>query len=492
MKSQDTLDSNTINLAYDLAFLLTKNRESAIRVVDWALTRVDLQMTQQDKRRRDASAHRNKVLVNELSVMQRLVLYRSQYFEELTETATDCTATEDDMVSRWIAFLARISYDNSLYSVVARTRILHTYSIQQSHDIYGVVMQDPGRDRDDDHYRRLKCRFHSKLKKRFGGLVETVSLARKEERFKPAARQDDFVGLAKATLRMLTPWGYTAVEIPQNYQTHRGLIPELAFHGGHPDDEAEVECRRVTTVLQPKTFWQLTRSLHLAAPCITLSVPEFSMPKKTKAVAAGSGDEGPQALPPHDRQSLLNRMRTRAIARVGPFQSLSILVDGEERWTSQPSSMPSFHLTADDEFLELCGKAGQSAVPLGVIYLVRDESHRIRGGEYAIELQDGVQVALLLPALEEGPVYVRFSPGKQPDANTSSVWSWLGLQSAPQFGYAFRLGNEVPSERRSSRANSCPSCGGVLMFQRSDKHGTRNIRVYKCDRCPLVGVREET
>ena len=79
--------------------------------------------------------------------------------------------------------------------------------------------------------------------------------------------------------------------VPERFDPEADTLAQLQFTGEHPDDEHPIEMNRLHTLLHPRCFSRLTRSLGLDVPDRRLRVPRF-----TRALA-----EGLHSLPPRDR-----------------------------------------------------------------------------------------------------------------------------------------------------------------------------------------------
>src|SRR5262245_15113814 len=192
---RNPLIEGSIARAYGLAHFIHGDKATALRIATEALSKLEVAATAQDKRlyykptgraaRAGAERFRTKVSVSEPHLLQRLVYVESEPHERQAEQAPNGKSSdEEDMLIHFIKHLARITIRrNSFYVTLGMSRLLHNYSTAETMEMYNVVVQDPGRVRDDYYYRSRKGRLMKELKERFGDRLSVTRGARGEERF---------------------------------------------------------------------------------------------------------------------------------------------------------------------------------------------------------------------------------------------------------------------------------------------------------------------
>jgi hypothetical protein len=301
------------------------------------------------------------------------------------------------MLVHFIKHLVRItSRRNSFYVTLGLSRLLHNYSTSETMEIYNVVVQDPGRVRDDYYYRSRKGVLMKELKERFGDRLSITRGARGEERFQIDDRPGQHAELARECLLAFTPWN-TDCAIPANIDPLSDEIRALSFDGSDPDREHAIEVNRFHTVLHPDCFTRLATSLHFAAPAERLAPPYFSMSKERNRDHDQDPPRRSRRAPKLDEaeldaiQSLLAEQSSRRkTASVG---LLRVIVDGSERARLDPvqGSLARFDVTEKDELIEVRAADGLLLATRLLDYddLSRDNHHR----QSSTTLEDGQELS---------------------------------------------------------------------------------------------------
>ena len=157
-----------INAAFQLAYFIHTDRDVAIRILIDSLEALDLARKNQDKRLyyrlvgfgdSKVPALRTKVSVGEMLLLQRLTLDASDLYERQQEVSeSGRTLTVQDMIIRFVKHLIRITTSlNSFHVTLGVSRVLYAYDCLQATTLYGVVVQDPGRVKEDCYWRARKC-----------------------------------------------------------------------------------------------------------------------------------------------------------------------------------------------------------------------------------------------------------------------------------------------------------------------------------------------
>lgn len=206
--------------AFQLAYFIHGDVEIAKQIAFNAMNKLEVASNAQYKRyyyTPEARNSRNKVSMNDLQLLQRLVYVESESFEKEKEF-TDL-ATEKDLLVYFVKHLIRITLKrNSFYVTLGLSRILHNYGTNEAMEIYNVVVQDPERVHDDYYYRSRKGVLMKELKNRFGAKLEIAQVNRGEQRFQTAGYSEFEAELVKNCLKSFVPWN-TNFEFPEKIQS---------------------------------------------------------------------------------------------------------------------------------------------------------------------------------------------------------------------------------------------------------------------------------
>jgi hypothetical protein len=287
-------------------------------------------------RRREGEASRparTRVIAGDAQLLQRLVYAETEPFERRQERsgAVDSHALQ----VRFVKHLVRITLGrNSFYVALAVSRLLHRYSTAAAMDLYGLLVQDPDRVRDDHYYRSRKKQLLAEVLDRFDGLVSVETGPRGERRLRTAPPDPATAALARECLRRFTPWDTPCV-VPEGLDQWSTDIPELRFDGRDADGEHPVEMRRIHAVLHPPCHARLLRALSLPSPDEHLALPEFQMRNDDGSHGGrrGAGPATPSA-PTAEEEWTRARQRLESEAwrrRDNHARLLVVLADGRER-----------------------------------------------------------------------------------------------------------------------------------------------------------------
>jgi hypothetical protein len=348
--------------AFQLAYFLHRERNTALEIVARALNKLQLAATAQGKRlyyrltgRPDARKARSKVSVGEPHLLQRLVYVESEQYERIREKAAHADQPngarpprQSDLVVFFIKHLVRITTRrNSFYVTLGLSRLLYNYTTSETMDLYNLVIQDPDRVHDDYYYRSRKGLLLKELKDRFGELLEVAKGARGEQRWRPAADSSRYALLARECLHCFTPWE-TPCAVPAALDPLNDTIEQLSFKGRHPDEEHEVEVSRIHAALHPECFDRLTAANGLARPAQKLELPHFFL-------ADGDDDDGDtsRTAPKLSAEELgfindlLAQEATRRKAASAGF--LRVMVDGIQLAQINSRTAEVAHFAVDDQ-----------------------------------------------------------------------------------------------------------------------------------------------
>jgi hypothetical protein len=341
--------------AFELAYFIHGDAEIAKHIAFQAMNKLEVASNAQYKRfyyAPEARKSRNKVSMNDLQLLQRLVYVESEAFEKEKEFTE--TATEKDLLIYFIKHLIRITLKrNSFYVTLGLSRILHNYATAEAMEIYNVVVQDPEKVHDDYYYRSRKGVLMKELKNRFGEKLEVANVNRGEQRFQAVGTSEAESELVKKCLANFIPWN-TACDVPEKFNPHFETISALCFNGKNADDEHKIELNRMHVVLNPETFQKVVNSLSFPLPDEKLEIPKFNMKKKDKNSQNDDDRKNPPTLEGDELKALKAMLDQESNRRKSASCGvLRVVVDGEEQivFDSQKQKFQKFEI--DREFSEL-------------------------------------------------------------------------------------------------------------------------------------------
>lgn len=340
--------------AFELAYFIHGDIEIAKQVAFNAMNKLEVASNAQYKRfyyTPEARNARNKVSMNDLQLLQRLVYVESETFEKEKEFTE--TASEKDLLIYFVKHLIRITLKrNSFYVTLGLSRILHNYGTTEAMEIYNVVVQDPEKVHDDYYYRSRKGVLMKELKNRFGEKLEIAQVNRGEQRFQSAGFSELEAKLVKKCLKSFTPWN-TACDLPEKFNPQFETIKSLAFDGNNADDEHQVELNRMHVLLNPETFQKVVNALSFPLPEEKLEIPKFNMKKKSDD-SQNNDWKNPPSLKEDELKAMSARLDQEAARRkaasCGYFR---VLVDGEEAGVFDSLQNNNYSFEFDREFAEL-------------------------------------------------------------------------------------------------------------------------------------------
>jgi hypothetical protein len=403
---RNALIEESLARAFQLAYFIHGDRETALNIAVEALAKLEVAAAAQDKRlyytptgrAARAERFRTKVSVGEMHLLQRLVYVESEPYERRAEQASNSgSPDEGDMLIYFIKHLVRITTRrNSFYVTLGLGRLLHNYSTAETMEMYNILVQDPGRVRDDYYYRSRKGRLMKELKERFGDRLRVTRGARGEERFHNGDAPGRHAGLARECLQEFTPWN-TICSIPADLDPVAEEIHDLAFDGSDPDREHSIEVNRFHAALHPDCFARLAAGLNFAAPAERLTTPYFSMSKDRNQDHDRKPPRRSRRAPELNEAELnavkgllAERSSRRKTAAAG---LLRIIVDGIERarLDLNRASHVRFETNENDELIEVRSADG---LLVATHLLNQDEAPEADRNELrSIVLESGQQIS---------------------------------------------------------------------------------------------------
>src|SRR5437899_389874 len=114
MSSRIWLNAELVQRCFQMAWFLFPEKETALCILVGALLRLEVSLTRQDRRLKHSVESRNKVLLSEEHVLQRLLFRMSERPEKEQErTGEPWVPRFEDLLVRWFKHGIEISSDNS-------------------------------------------------------------------------------------------------------------------------------------------------------------------------------------------------------------------------------------------------------------------------------------------------------------------------------------------------------------------------------------------
>lgn len=370
-----------INKAFDLAFFLHGERETAKTIALNAMAKLETASNAQYKRSyytptgraETARATRSRVSLNDLQLLQRLVFIESEAFERQSENAEG--ACPKRLLTYFIKHLVRISLKrNSFYVTLGISRILHNYATVEAMEIYNVVVQNPERVHDDYYYRSRKGVLMKELKTRFGDLLDIVRLNRGEERFRAASDDGDLAETAGEALKFFTPWN-SSCAIPDRFDPFDDVIKPFHFDKDDPDAEHRIEVNRIHAALHPNCFGRLTGALDLPPPKEKMEIPKFMFTQNQDTMNDDNWGDPPQ-LDPDELKTIKGILTAQAESRKAMSANLlRVMVDDRQQAVVDLGAMSSvsFDLDESAELIELRARGNSGEIVLATHLLSFDD-----------------------------------------------------------------------------------------------------------------------
>ncbi len=186
-----------INQAMRLAYFIHRDQELAAHITTEALIKLNAAAVAQDRRylyepggrASQGIRARNKIMLSELHLLQRILFHESEPYERQTELYFQTKPDQRRMIVHYLKHLVSVTLKrNSFYTTLGITRLLCRYTTAEAMDIYNLVVQDPARVKDDYYWRSRKGHLMQDMRERFGPFLQSSRGTRGEERF--VARAD--------------------------------------------------------------------------------------------------------------------------------------------------------------------------------------------------------------------------------------------------------------------------------------------------------------
>jgi len=348
-----------LNKAFQLAFFIHGERETAKRIAVSAMNKLEIASNAQFKRYYyTPNATRSRVSFNDLQLLQRLVLVESEIFEREKEQSEN--ADEKSLLKHFIKHLVRIALKrNSFYVTLGISRILHNYGTNDAMEIYNVIVQDPERVHDDYYYRSRKGVLMKELKARFDKLLETVKVNRGEERFLSKNEDENLSKIVRECLNFFTPWN-SSCAIPEKFNPLDDIIKPFYFNKKDPDEEHRIEINRIHAALHPECFKSLTEALNLPSSEEKMEIPKFMINNRTV-----NFDDNYPTIPPDLERDELEQIKEILAAQAESRKAMTanllrVAADGANaaQINLNEANSVNFDLDENAELIEVFGDEG--------------------------------------------------------------------------------------------------------------------------------------
>jgi hypothetical protein len=334
-----TADNKDIyfGLAYELAYFIHVNKETACFVAEDALDQLPTMLGKQGSYRKPpgllsgfwkggerSRPVRRTLKLNEQQMLQWLVYQHSESWEREAERGEGLyLPTEEDMIVRYLKHLVFITLRlGSFYVSLALGQLLHQFDRRQTRLFYDILTQsDSARMKDMGYIGKQRLELLSRICQRFDRIIHTTKTPRGERQIVTQPTTQSIFELVQECLRRFTPWE-TACTIESGFDVTD--IPGLYFSGADIDED-RIEMDRIHTVVDPVCFARFAEGLRQYARALPddsldkgcnfdspnqLAVPHFSN-------FSSGPSRGDRCQPPSLRKADYVRLRRTLDARAG-------------------------------------------------------------------------------------------------------------------------------------------------------------------------------
>ena len=410
-------------LAYDLAYFIHVNKETACFVAEDALDHLPVMLGKQGSYRKPSGLLsgfwkggersrpiRRTIKLSEPQMLQWLVYHHSESWERETERGEGLyLPTEEDMIVRYLEHLVFTTLRlGSFYVSLAICQLLHEFDRRQTRLFYDILTQsDSARMKDMGYIGKQRLELLRKISHRFDGMIEITKTPRGERQIVTQPTTGSIFTLVNECLRSFTPWETDCI-IESGFDVTD--IPGLYFSGAETDED-RIEMARIHTVVDPGCFAQFADGLRqyaralpddsLDKGCNFDSTNQLGVPKFSNFSGGSSrGDRFPP--PPLTKADYVRLQRTlEARARRRKIfipNQLFVYLDSMQTQSIDLSrtNRIEFSIDTDTGVIEVCGWDGEETFTLATLLV---EFDRIPiGGAFrdAVVLEGGQKVEVQL------------------------------------------------------------------------------------------------
>jgi len=398
-----TADNKDIyfGLAYELAYFIHVNKETACFVAEDALDHLPTMLGKQGGYRKPpgllsgfwkggerSRPVRRTLKLNEQQMLQWLVYQHSESWEREAERGEGLyVPTEEDMIVRYLKHLVFITLRlGSFYVSLALGQLLHLFDRRQTRLFYDILTQnDSARMKDMGYIGKQRLELLRKICQRFDRIIQTTKTPQGERQILTQPTTQSIFKLVDESLRRFTPWE-TACIIESGFDVTD--IPELYFSGADIDiDEDRIEMDRIHTVVDPDCFARFAEGLRKYARDLPddsadkgcnfdspnqLAVPQFS----NFSSGPSRGDRSqPPSLTKADHIRLRRTLDARARRRkTFTPNRLFAYIDATQTQSIDLSRTNRVEFTIGPEagVIEVCGRDEQGELTLATLLVEFD------------------------------------------------------------------------------------------------------------------------
>ena len=412
----------------NIGWTIHGNEIVASQLVITAFLYLQSRVAQLEGRARKNVGQAMKIFLDHPQIVQKLVFELSEKYEVAQEESQVCDVLT--LLVRYIKNLVSFYLNyNSYYVVVGQTRYFLDYAPRHLEILDRKVAPELIRGGDKQMARAQK-QIYGELARRFKNRLKQSNDGRRKYAFELLKNPEQYANLVKEALSRFNLWSS-----PQD--ARQGKI------GGSAHTRmGQAEVDRYRTLLDFDSLMDLIGKLSLPDPKNCWALPEFCM--------ASNGASHPDLNPPTwtDRElKAIEDTITATLARrqSASFNGLSVLIDGEERYSFSPHDTQgiSFDLSRGEKLIEIISREPEGDLPLAAYVMEYDEAVYDRRWKFFGERRTISTVIL------EGGQKIRFTVSMTKNAEQESTVAGvtvcfrpLSLPSrAAQWWKIFRNGN---------------------------------------------------
>jgi hypothetical protein len=347
-----------IKYLLNIGWTIHRNEIVASQLVITAFLYLQSRVAQLEGRTRKSVGQAMKIFLDYPQIVQKLVFDLSEKHEVAQEESQVCDVST--LLIRYLKNLVSFYLDyNSYYVVVGQTRYFLDYAPRHLEMLDRTVAPDLMRG-GDKQLARAQKQIYGELARRFKDRLKQSNDGRRKYAFELLKNPERYVSLVKEALSRFNLW----VSPPD---IRRGRIS----NGAHMRmGQAEVD--RYHTLLDFDSLMDLIGELSLPNPKNCWALPEFCM--------ASNGPPNPDLDTPTWTDKELKAIEYTITATLARRQSatvkrLSILIDGEERYSFSPYDTRgiSFALSRGEKLIEVISREPEGDLPLAAYVMAYDE-----------------------------------------------------------------------------------------------------------------------
>jgi hypothetical protein len=266
MTSSDNTAHIYFRLAYELAYFIHVDKETACFVAEDAIDHLPMMLGKQETYRKPpgllsgfwkggerSRPIRRTLKLSEQQMLQWLVYQHSEPWERETEKGEGLyLPTDEDMIVRYLKYLVFTTLRlGSFYVSLAIGQLLHEFDRRQTRLFYDILTQsDSARMKDMGYIGKQRLELLKRVCQRFDGVIHTTKTPSGERQIVTQPTTESIFNLVRECLRRFTPWE-TACIIKSGFEVTD--IPGLYFSGAETDED-KIEMDRIHTVVDPDCF----------------------------------------------------------------------------------------------------------------------------------------------------------------------------------------------------------------------------------------------